>query len=736
MTLTWQFPLPRPHTGVPLGNGSMGLLLWGDTDAQPNRLMITVGRAGFWDRRGGNPFASRTTFSQVKRLLQSADHAGLHQAFGLINGGLKKRPHQIGCGRLELEFPLNWRITAASLETEDSAVVVRLVNDQDESRTVRVQLGIGHDTAWIDLPSEMAVNVRGRASWEWAGDQLQADGVCAPMVEDSVHSGGWCQKLPEDESLALRWRRQAQRVVIVTALGSHAWKDAGKILAQEDLRAIESASSAWWMAAKADVPHVCLPDARLQQAWELGVHRWLGATTPSGVACTLQGPWLEEYQIPPWSCDYHFNINVQMIYQPGLMLGRPDHFTPLWNMIREWLPGLRAAGEAFFGVPGAVLLPHAVDDRCQVVGTFWTGMIDHACTGWMALLAFSDWRYHGKREVLETVAWPLLVGAHLGYQAMSEVYEGRLSLAVSVSPEFKGARADAWGRDASFQLACWHAVLRDLPLAAAALGHPIDPTWDATAARLPHYTSIQGSRTREYPEIQAQRIALWQGMDLLESHRHHSHLGGLWPFCTLDPLDLTHSAVLRESLYHWVRTGPGAWSGWCVPWAATLCARMGWADAAIAWLQWQQQVFTNVGHGTLHDGDFPGCTTLAGDTHQAPHEIYQLDAGCGVLTAIAELLVQERQGVLHVLPAIPKAWRDLSFSRLRVAGGFELSAVVRAGIVSKVTARSMRGGSLRVAHGLGHHWASASAVKNVSSTPDIFACKCVPGEELHFERQP
>ena len=32
-------------------------------------------------------------------------------------------------------------------------------------------------------------------------------------------------------------------------------------------------------------------------------------------------------------------------------------------------------------------------------------------------------------------------------------------------------------------------------------------------------------------------IALWEGCDLDESHRHHSHLAGLYPFDSFDASD-------------------------------------------------------------------------------------------------------------------------------------------------------------------------------------------------------
>lgn len=714
-TLSWDFPLPRPHCGVPLGNGTLGVLVWGD-----ETLNLTIGRAGFWDRRGGNAFAARTTFAEVKGLLQAGDEAGLKRVFGLDEHEGVARPHQLGCGRLELSFPQGHRPVQASLHTGTGLVRVRLVDGAGRWSELTVRLAMDRELAWVELPEGLPVAVRGRPSYEWIGGLVGPKGVLPPRHEQAETGGGWQQDLPADDPLALRWRRDGRTIAAATALGAGCWERAGATLAG-DLAAAGAESLRWWHRAWQDIPIVELPDAQLQHAWDLGAYRWLAATVPGSVACTLQGPWLEDYQIPPWSCDYHFNINAQMIYQPGLRLGRAAHFQPLWDLLRSWMPQLRAAGRAFFRDDEALLLPHAVDDRCQVVGAFWTGMIDHACTGWMGLLAYECWRHDGDRRLLEDLVWPLLLGAHAGYRAMAEERDGRLSLPVSVSPEFKGARMDAWGRDASFQLACWHAVLAALPVAAAALGRPADPAWAATTAKLPRYSTVRASRQRDYPEKQVERIALWQGMDLIESHRHHSHLAGIWPFQTLDPAE----PVVRESLWHWTRTGAGSWSGWCVPWAAILCARSGASDGAVAWLHWWKDVFTNVGHGTLHDADFPGHSTLCGDTHIAKEEIFQLDAGMGALSAICELLVQERGGAIHVLPQLPARWRSLRFDGVHLPGGVRVGATVQGGRVAEIRVESRLGGRLRLAHGLAR-WSDGSATGGVEPIERDFA----PGERL------
>lgn len=76
--LTWTFPLNRPHAGLLLGNGTQGLMVWGTG----RQLCVTIGRAGFWDHRGGNEFTTRITFRRLRALLEAGDEAGVRVAFG------------------------------------------------------------------------------------------------------------------------------------------------------------------------------------------------------------------------------------------------------------------------------------------------------------------------------------------------------------------------------------------------------------------------------------------------------------------------------------------------------------------------------------------------------------------------------------------------------------------------------------------------------------------------------
>jgi hypothetical protein len=286
--------------------------------------------------------------------------------------------------------------------------------------------------------------------------------------------------------------------------------------------------------------------------------------------------------------------------------------------------------------------------------------------------------------------------------------KGGLHLPVSVSPEFRGAAMDAWGVNASFQLAALHATVQALQDSSEILESATDPRWETVKTKVPPYATTVGQHWIEWPGQPVERIGLWQGQDLDFSHRHHSHLAGIFPFTTIDPEDPKHAQIVSESLHRWTLIGPGAWSGWCVPWAATLWARVGNADAWLTWMRHWQQVFVNEGRGTLHDGAFLGASGLAAPVFghlpiDAPHEeIFQLDAGMGALTAIFELLVQERGKKIFLLPAgLPMHWQDLSFDGIRVPGGFTLGAKVVGGHMQSITVKASRAGHLDLWQGLG-----------------------------------
>ena len=706
--LVWDFPLTRPHAGVALGNGKQGLLIWGESS-----LLLTVARAGFWDRRGGSTIPEGTTFSKVREALLKKDEEELDRLFPKRKPGAPF-PQQYGGGRLEIRFPDGLRPLSASLDLATGTVEVRvgLHEDDEHSRTLKVKQHPSEEICWIEADEDwvQSWHVCLHSAYDLVKDgEMGALDVSPPETWSNACGGGFVQRIPQGDSLAVVWDRLGGHVVLATELGV----GVRAAICEVDFRAADAARRDYWSRYWESAARVTVPDEVVQRQFDYGLFRQAGLIRRDAPPATLQGPWMEDTRIPPWSNDYHFNINVELVYGAALATGQAREMQPLWDMLRSWMPRLRELGENFYQVPGAMILPHAVDDRCQMMGSFWAGAIDQACIAWMGRMAHQYYDFTGDETVLREVAWPLLIGAFEGFFAMLEEQGESYSLPVSVSPEFGGSDPQrCWGLDASFQLAALHTTIRSLRSLAPLVGVPEDPRWTDVAERLPHY-SLSDATLGSYGWIgePRKRIALWEGHDLTESHRHHSHLASIFPFCTIDPFDPTHQKVVARSLNHWNTLGAGNWTGWCVPWASIICLRCGLPDAALSWLHLLAEAFTNEGHATLHNADGAGVFgwddgSLAWPDHRKGsdylyHEVMQMDAAMGAVSAIIELLVSFRNGTVHIANRLPKGWRELSFYRVRVEGGFCLSGAYRHGRLEELTIVSSRGGALRLVADLG-----------------------------------
>jgi hypothetical protein len=266
-------------------------------------------------------------------------------------------------------------------------------------------------------------------------------------------------------------------------------------------------------------------------------------------------------------------------------------------------------------------------------------------------------------------------------------------LPIGVSPEFGGAGTQAWGRNASFQLAIIHFLCRALSAASETLG------LDATERR--RWQEIDRGVPLGSLSPDGSQLLLWDGQPLSESHRHHSHLAGIYPF---DIFDLDREgperALVTNSIAHLTQEGMGLWSGWCVPWASILFARLGNGDMADLLLEVFRRVFMGPGLASLHDAAFPGFTLMSGRP-----DIMQIEAGMGAAAAVMEMLLHTRGGVMRIYPAVPREWPDLTFDGLRAEGAFLVSGERRAGRTVAVRVRSLAGETLQLAN----PWGDAGA---------------------------
>lgn len=653
---SWAFPIKRPHAGIPLGNGRQGVLVWGHDDS----LKITISRQGFWDHQGGRDFTQGGTYAQLEKLVTAKDEAGLRTLFGPKSEQSVRSFQQLGGGRLTLVLKSGHRLYQAQLDAFGQ-LRIEVVNPKGRLMTISISHSQLDDCLVVSMAEPMIKSDLLQSAVSFCKQAYDQRNIARPDTTSRKTASGLIklvhQLLPHDSGLVIGFHKSGlghiyQISTALVAKGSVDWIQFDPTLKSEtsDLKL----SAERWRAYYNACPSLnLLGYPELQREFDYSLYMQAITQAANGLPSTLQGPLLEDNNLPPWSADYHWNINVQMLHWSNLITGQHQRQKPLWDFIRRQLPTMQRYGKHFFGHDGAIMLPHATDDRLNITGSFWAGHIDAACMAWLAQMSYEYYTYTRDETHLKEVVWPLSKGAYTSFSAMlrDTVVNGKpmLWLPVSVNPEWRGSQLRAAGPNASFQLAAVHALLKILPKIAFALNEPQDPRWNEVKAKLPLYTVINAPFSVEYDHFNWDRIALFTNQDLIESHRHHSHLASIYPFRTVSIEDTTrrNNVILKNSLVHWLRKGPGTWTGWSHIWASQICSYANRPQAGLFWLNQWQQGFLNEGGGSLHDAPFEGISVaFRDDAYQnqengKPYREYmQLDARLGFIRAMIEVFVR------------------------------------------------------------------------------------------------
>jgi len=175
--------------------------------------------------------------------------------------------------------------------------------------------------------------------------------------------------------------------------------------------------------------------------------------------------------------------------------------------------------------------------------------------------------------------------------------------------------------------------------------------------------------------------------NLEQSHRHLSPYMAIYPLCLLDVDKAEDKKLIDLSLRHIEKLGTREWCGYSFSWMACLYARCREADSAVSMLQKFASNF--VSSNSFHlNGDQKG-----GQYSNFTYRPFTLEGNFAFAQGVQELLLQTREGVIEVFPAIPESWKDVSFRTLRTEGAFLVSAKKEQGVVVEVRVKSEEGGA-------------------------------------------
>lgn len=411
--------------------------------------------------------------------------------------------------------------------------------------------------------------------------------------------------------------------------------------------------------------------------FQYGRYLLISSSRPGTNPANLQGIWNEHIEAP-WNADYHLNINLQMNYWPADVTNLSEMNDPFFDFIDRVLARGKTTAKEQYGIDRGTMAHHASDlwatPFMRAERAYWGAWIHGG--GWAGQHYWEHYRFAQDKEFLRNRAYPNLKSLsefYLDWLVWDEKSKSWVS-APETSPENSYIAADGKPAAVSFGSAMGHQIIAEV----------FDNTLSAA--------KILNIDDRFVQEVAQKRKDLHPGVQLGEDgrilewnepyeepekgHRHMSHLYALHPGDEIKASDPEVFKAAQKTIDFRLEHG-GAGTGWSRAWMINFNARL--LDSVSATRNIQKFFEISIADNLFDE-----------------HPPFQIDGNFGYTAGIAELLLQSHEGFLRILPAIPTNWKNGKISGLKARGNIEVDMEWTDGKLAKLGLKAKEEKSIKL----------------------------------------